>query len=306
MTALLLVLGCGQKPEPERPGTLHEDVVYDHEGTQRTFHFYESTTEGPAPLVLLLHGGGATIDNHIGVKKVAWPHQIWLDIADEETLHVVAPQGLDSHWNDCRSECTRCGDEDDLGFLVGLIDALAAEYPVDLSRVYVVGESNGGFMTQRLAQEAPSRFAAMGVVIALEPANSTCTPLNVPMPMMYQVGTADAGILYEGGSVDAQVHVLSAEDTTAIWRDLNACEAEPTSTDLPDVDPDDQSTVRRDDYTCSSAGLAVLTMDGAGHVPPSIEVQVSTFWEGVAGIQNHDIEGARVFWDFFKGTSRAQ
>lgn len=301
----LLMVACGTS-KAERLGVLHEDVVYDHDGVERTYHFYESTTEDAAPLVVLLHGGGGVIDNHIGVKSVDWPHQVWLDIADEESLHVVAPQGLNKHWNDCRAECERCGEQDDLGFLVALVDHLASENTVDLSRVYVVGESNGGFMTQRLAQEAPSRFAAMGVVIALQPAESTCTAQDVPMPMMFQVGTADAGIPYEGGQVDAQVNVLSAEATAALWRDLNGCETESASTSFPDLDPDDQSTARRDDYTCSRAALSVVTLDGAGHVPPSIEVHVSSFWEGVAGIQNHDVEGAREFWGFFKDATRPQ
>ncbi|HJN72289.1 MAG TPA: PHB depolymerase family esterase [Myxococcota bacterium] len=301
---LLMTLSCGGAVDPPRSGTLHEDQTYEHGGTTRTYHFYETAGDGARPLVLLLHGGGGVIDNHIGLGGVSWPHQVWLDIADEEGLHVLVPQGISRHWNDCRAECTRCGDEDDVGFLVGLLDDVATQYPVDLERVYVVGESNGGFMTQRLAQEVPERFAAMGVVIALQPAESDCTALDVPMPLMYQVGTADAAILYEGGASDSNTSVLSAAETVAYWRDLNGCEATPTTTSLDDLDPDDSSTVSRDDYSCDQGALSVLTMDGAGHVPPSIEVEVSAFWEGIAGIQNHDIEGARVFWTFFSGRSR--
>ena len=290
---ILAVLACRGAPEPERLGTLHEDLSMEHGGVTRTWHHYETAAEGP--LVLLLHGGGATIDNHVGVGSVDWPHQVWLDLADEEGLDVLVPQGIDRHWNDCRAECTRCGELDDLGFLLALVDTVPAD------KTFVVGESNGGFMTQRLAQEAPERFDGYGVVIALQPAESDCTALEQPAPLMFQVGTTDAAIPYEGGRSDPQISVLSASDTLAMWAGVNGCEATPTTTTLPDLDPDDRSTVRRDDFRCTAAPLAMLTLDGAGHVPPSIEVQVSAVWEGIAGVQNHDVEGAREFWAFFEG-----
>lgn len=284
------MLACSSRDEA-RPGTLHRDEVFDHAGTQRTYHLYE--TAEPGPTVLLLHGGFATIDNHIGLDSASWPHQVWLDIADTDGLDVLVPQGLDRHWNDCRAACERCGQEDDLGFLLALLDHTGA------AEVWVVGESNGGFMTLRLAEEAPDRIAAAGVVIAAMPAESDCTPLNQPVPMMFQVGTEDAAVLYEGGASDPELGVLSAADTAAYWGERNGCTGEPSRTTLDDLDPDDQSTVVREDYSCSEAPLSVLTMEGAGHVPPSIEVQVSAVWEGIAGIQNHDVEGARAFYAFF-------
>ncbi len=56
------------------------------------------------------------------------------------------------------------------------------------------------------------------------------------MPMMFQVGTADAVIPYEGGGSDSNTSVLSAEDTLAVWSDLNGCEATPASSSFPDLD----------------------------------------------------------------------
>ena len=300
---LLLLLAC-TKAEPERPGTLFRDQVLEHDGLERRYHFYETHIEGERPLVLLLHGGGGTIDNHVGLGRVDWPHQVWFDIVDEEGLHLLVPQGVDEQWNDCRVECTRCGDADDIGFLEALLDDKEATGRVDRSRVYATGESNGGFMTQRLVAEAPERIAAGGVVIALRPENTECEDQEMAMPMLYQVGTTDAAIPYEGGSSDSNIVVLSAQDTAAHWAGVNGCEEQTRSTDFPDLDAEDQSTVREEVWTCSSAPLVVQHMEGAGHVAPSIEVEVSGFWEGIAGIQNHDIEGAREIWAFFEGQDR--
>jgi polyhydroxybutyrate depolymerase len=217
-------------------------------------------------------------------------------------------QGIEEHWNDCRAECERCGEEDDIGFILALVDDLATRFDIDPDRIYAVGESNGGFMAQRLAQEATERFAAVGAAIALAPGNNDCAPSDDPIAIMYQVGTEDSLAPYEGGSTDEQIVVLSADETVAYWVALNQCTAEPESTSYEDLDADDSSTASRDDYDCSATGtaLSLITLEGAGHVAPSIEIQVSGIWEGLAGIQNHDIEGAREFWAFFEGHSRTR
>jgi polyhydroxybutyrate depolymerase len=310
--ALMALAGCAELldlDDSELEGTLHEDQTFEFGGETRTYHFYEPDSSGePLPLVLLLHGGGAEIDDHIGLGFVDWPHEIWLDIADEDGLYVLVPQGLDSQWNDCRSDCPHCGEQDDVGFLLALLDELAGRHAIDSDRVYVVGESNGGFMTQRLGIEAPDRFTGLGVVIALMPANDECTAAgDEPLPIMFQIGTADATIPYEGGvGVLANTgEVLSAADSVAYWVLRDQCHQTPTPQALPDLDPDDDSTVTRDDFDCPATATAVtvLTLHGAGHVAPSIEVQVSGLWESIAGEQNHDIEGAREFWTFFQETT---
>jgi polyhydroxybutyrate depolymerase len=50
---------------------------------------------------------------------------------------------------------------DDVGYLKRLVDVLAARYRVDRKRIYLIGQSNGGFMANRLACEAGQRFAAI-------------------------------------------------------------------------------------------------------------------------------------------------
>ena len=52
---------------------------------------------------------------------------------------------------------------DDVGFVEQLVDAVAAEQPVDRSRLFAVGHSNGGMLAFRLALERPGLFAGIGV-----------------------------------------------------------------------------------------------------------------------------------------------
>jgi polyhydroxybutyrate depolymerase len=310
MVLPLVASCCGRPADPPRDGTLNEDQTFEHGGRGRTYHFYEpADVSGPRPLALLLHGGGGVIDDHIGLGAVDWPHQLWLDIADEDGLYVLVPQGIDSQWNDCRTDCPHCGVQDDVGFLLALIDDLSTRHDIDPARIYAIGESNGGLMAQRLAQEAAERFAGIGAVIALMPQNTECTaPSELPIAVMYQVGTADATIPYEGGlsGYEATGEFQSAAASVALWVAHNQCEETPTADAYPDLDPADGSTATREDYACPSTGTAVsiTTMDGAGHVAPSIEVQVSGLWEALAGKQNHDLEGAREIWAFLQDHSR--
>ena len=301
LLAATTLVAC-RTPDPERPGTLHRDQMLVHDDVERTYHWYAPATDDtPRPLVLSLHGGGGTIDNHLGVDGAQWPWQVWLDVADEDGVHVVVPQGVNQQWNDCRAECERCGNEDDVGFLVALVDAIAAQANIDRNRVYVQGESNGGFMTQRLLQEVPEVFAAGGVTIALMPADNACDVQNVPRSVMYQLGTDDALVPYDGGSENAQIVVQSKEESVAYWTNLNQCTTPPSTSIYDDLDVDDGSTVTREDHRCEATGteVSVLTMDGAGHVPPSIDAPVGGVWELLAGRQNHDVEAVRELWAFF-------
>jgi poly(3-hydroxybutyrate) depolymerase len=53
---------------------------------------------------------------------------------------------------------------DDVGYLVDVVHAVEAATPVDATRVYVVGFSNGGMMALRAICSAPWVFAAAGSV----------------------------------------------------------------------------------------------------------------------------------------------
>ena len=55
---------------------------------------------------------------------------------------------------------------DDIGFVLAVLDAVAAEYNLDPDRVYATGFGNGGMMAYRLGCEAADRFAAIAPVVS--------------------------------------------------------------------------------------------------------------------------------------------
>jgi len=51
---------------------------------------------------------------------------------------------------------------DDVGFVRAMIDDLAKRTPIDRTRIYATGLSNGAMMTYRIAAEAPDLVARPG------------------------------------------------------------------------------------------------------------------------------------------------
>lgn len=114
---------------------------------------------GRCPLVFVFHGHGGTMRHAARTLSV---EKLW-----REAL-VVYPQGLPTPGAITDPEGTRPGwqktlgdqGDRDLKFVDAMVATLMKEYPVDASRVFATGHSNGGAFTYLLWAERPSVFAA--------------------------------------------------------------------------------------------------------------------------------------------------
>lgn len=127
-------------------------------GTEREFMLCSpiNGTEG-MPLVIMLHGyssDGAAFKQMTGFDEPALQRGYAVayvtGIADPKTP--TASNGWNSDGDD--------EDWDDVGFLTKLAEYLQETYGFDKERTAVVGFSNGGFMTFRMATDASDTFAA--------------------------------------------------------------------------------------------------------------------------------------------------
>jgi polyhydroxybutyrate depolymerase len=152
----------------------------------------------PRPLVILLHGYGASgsaQDLYLGLSRNARLRGI-ISVVPDGTQSASGQR----FWN-ATDACCLFGDApvDDVAYITALVDEAVATYAVDEDRVYLFGHSNGGFMSHRVACDAPERFAAIVTLAGTTFADEArCTPTRA-MSLLHIHGTMDETIAYEGG-----------------------------------------------------------------------------------------------------------
>jgi polyhydroxybutyrate depolymerase len=228
----------------------------------------------PSPLILLLHGYGATGEIQLAYFGLE-------DAAQEQDMLVAYPDGtidgLNNHfWNATDACCDLYGTGvDDVAYLTALLDDVAARYSVDPARVFVVGHSNGAFMSHRLACDRADRIAAIVSLAGATWADpAQCDPAE-PVAILEVHGDADQTIVYEGGEIEGHVYPSAAE-TMATWAGLNGCggelEATDTRMDLESSLDDDETRVDRvADCPGAASDVELWTIGGGGHIPAFVQ-----------------------------------
>ncbi len=149
------------------------------------------------PLVVVLHGAGVTGRIQAGFWRM-------FDVIDEKQFVMVYPDGINNVWNATEACCDPTGEVDDVGYITGLIEEAQEVYNIDADRVYLMGHSNGGFMSFRMACERSDLITA---IVSL--AGSTfddpddCQPATPPVSVLVVHGLEDQTIPYEGSMAGA-------------------------------------------------------------------------------------------------------
>lgn len=273
----------------------------------------------PLPVVVDFHGGGG---DRQGARKGTCPDgdEASVDCLDAVAgrlgVAVVYPDGTSTPvfkgtrtWNagggqggyQCVSGVACKGDVDDLAYVDDLLDELAATIPVDASRVYATGLSNGGAMSHRLACQRSARFAAIAPVGGGNQWAETGGACEAQVPVLHIHGAADQCWRYEtsaqkcGPLDDDGVHVGIAE-TMEGWRVRNGCGAVPAEEALPDVDPGDFTTSVRLRWPGCAAATEHIRVDGGGHTWPGGD---GLLGREVVGTTARDFHANAVILEFF-------
>ena len=266
----------------------------EFDGITRNHIVYVPTSYQPGqslPLVFVLHGFTQSAEAIMNVSG-------FNAVAEANNFIVAYPNGVGNAWN-TNSGFPGGSTANDPGYINALADVLITEFGIDSNRVYSCGFSAGGFMSHRLACESTRCFAAIASVSGTmsNTASDACAPQN-STPVMQIHGTSDFVVSYNGSIFSG----VGAEDVIDRWVDLLACPTEAVITLLPDLDPNDNSTVERRDYSpCDgNAAVVLLKVNGGGHQWPG-----STAALGGIGNINRDIVASDEIWDFFQGYSCA-
>lgn len=169
------------------------------QGVARTF----VAVPGPspdAPLLLVLHGAGGTGLGMAALSGLARR-------GPAAGCAVAFPDGFMHVWNDRRGAALLARREkvDDVAFLQTLVEHLRPTPVGAGSRVFAVGMSNGGFLSEYVARHGLLDLAgvvlvASGATVASRSARPVPTPVS-PLRFLAFHGTADPLVPYGGGSI---------------------------------------------------------------------------------------------------------
>jgi polyhydroxybutyrate depolymerase len=265
--------------------TINYSILVD--SVQREFILYvpdsyDGTTS--VPLVFSFHGLG-------GNAQAQMEDHDFRPVADTAGFIVAHPLGAPiigpglRGWN--------FGDDslpDDVLFTSEMIDTIATDFNINLERVYACGMSFGGFFSVFLAGQLSDKIASIasvaGTVLNNVP-DSLISP-NRPIAFLEIHGTNDTNVPYSGNQAAKSVqYVLD------LFVDHNNCDTIPSITPLPDINPNDGSTVEHYMYANGDDGTTVehLKINGGRHTWPD----ENTNAQGV----NRDINGCVEIWKFF-------
>ena len=261
--------------------TLNESML--HDGVTREYIVYVPAVyngSSSVPLLFNFHGYGMSANNQMSYGNMR-------AVADTAGFILVYPQGTlfggSPHWN--VGSWTLGSTADDIGFTEAMIDTLAANYNIDLNRVYSCGYSNGGYFSFVLACQLSAEIAAIGSVggtMSTETYNS-CNPSH-PTPVVTIHGTDDAIVSYSGGNPN---NSESLSDVNTYWANYNNTIVPPVVSTLPNINTTDGST-------------AELSLFDNGDNCTSVEhykvIGGDHDWPGSWG--NMDINADAVIWSF--------
>ena len=234
----------------------------------------------PAPLIVLLHGytsSGAEEDEYIGLSL----------LADRYGFLFVAPvgsrepgRGQDTFWNASPACCDFLNTGiDDSGYVLDIINAAKSQYDIDADRVYLVGHSNGGFMSFRAAYDHSETIAAIASLAGATHLEERAAPAS-GVHVLAIHGTDDVAIAYEGGQVPPNVsegtalhgnRFPSALESVQRWARYNGCDLDGTPGERRDLDktlPGPETEAMAFTHGCRDGGSSELwTINGGSHVP---------------------------------------
>jgi polyhydroxybutyrate depolymerase len=262
-----------------------------------------ATAGAPLPVLVSYHGGGGDAASHrrwIGLDAVA----------DRDGFVAVYPFGTGGlsddrllSWN--AGAC--CGyaareNVDDVGATFALLAALARELPLDPTRVYASGMSNGSMMAFRLAHDAGDRVAAIATVAGV----AVFTPFapKRPMPILHFHSADDPRAPFAGGlgprfPFGVRVSHPPVMAALGAWAGANHCASEPVAKETVRAADAAQSATHLIYPGCAAAApIELWKLAGAGHVWPGAgELRIG---QSLLGAPTRVVDANALAWEFLR------
>ena len=261
--------------DTSRKGVDKCDLIHDNRN--RFYYFYvpdNLETNQSIPILFAFHGYGSSALRHLGYTN-------YMPIADRNNFIVVYPQGeststLSAHWN--VGGWTSKSPVKDLEFVETVIDLLKDKLPIDETRIYSSGMSNGGYMGYHLACNLSNKFAAIASVTGSMTTSTydNCSPSH-PTPILQIHGLLDYVVPYNGNTGSKSI-----PDVMSYWSNYNSCNSDPDTL----VKYDNYALIRYETYAncLNNVSVKLILHPTMDHTWPSIN--------------SHNISASNEIWEF--------
>ena len=230
----------------------------------RTFTVFTPTKvpipAAPAPVIIALSAYTHTASDLAGATALN-------PAADKANAIVIYPDAVGLKWN-AGNCCALSADPakpppDDIAFLDAVIAQVRAKYPTDLTRLDVLGFSNGAMLAQRYACERATEVAAVASVAGT--LEAACSPSR-PVSLLSVNGARDTTVPYLGTPYSSTLFGPLTPVPTAVgfWEATDRCSGLPQLTVTP-------GALMRSYPTCrASTTVQMVTLPNTGHVWPTL------------------------------------
>jgi predicted peptidase len=160
----------------------------DQDGRKLKYRFYDPSVNGSKkkyPLVVHFHGAGSRGDNNTSQLYLA-RKATSKENTQKYPCFVFAPQcparkkWVDTDWRKL-SHIQAEKPNKQMAMAMAAIDEIIKKYPVDANRIYVYGQSMGGFATWDIICRRPDMFAAAVPVCGGGDEAKSCKIANIPI-----------------------------------------------------------------------------------------------------------------------------
>lgn len=252
-------------------GAHAESMQFVVNGQARTVLVERPAEKTPRPTIILLHEAGGTAAGIAHGSSLA-------QLAPRQGLVGIFPQGLaGSRWNFyppgketagfIQMSKQVGGVPDDVAFLKTVVADFVRRGVSDPKRIYLAGNSNGGFMALRMICVDAGMFTSIGLLIAGMPevTGADCRPARA-MPVLMIKGTADQIVPHGGGFVANVLPVWPTERLVAFFHRLNGCDGPLLQSLWSGQHPEKIEIVRP--TSCSGGPVVLYRVVGGGHQVP--------------------------------------
>jgi polyhydroxybutyrate depolymerase len=154
---------------------------------------------GGYPMVFMFHGTSGDGEKFYNISG-------WKEKGEQEKFVTVFPSslrycflddsgkpGMTTKWNDGEAQEVKCPQtylKDDIHFVRAMVDTISQLLPIDHSRIYASGFSNGGGFVSKLSVEMSDVFAAIAAVAGPLHSSDSASPRR-HIPVAFAFGTLD-------------------------------------------------------------------------------------------------------------------